>query len=150
MRAAPRFIPIAIAIAASLSVVPTLTARAQDDKSAPLPKTIDWKIKALDSAPLKVVATRYDAKTTTAFWVVELVRDLTSNEDGADWAPAFRDRRRAFISFELLDADGIVVKRLPARYYGEYVFQRGKRFGIILEMPEDLLPAVKTIEAIGK
>lgn len=135
-------------------LAPALPSFGQDDKKAsapkdaPLPKEITWKVKALDQAPTKVIAARYDARKHVAFWVLELVRDLTMDEDGTDWAPAFRDGGRTFVSFELHDADGVVIKSGRARYYGEYVHQKGKRFGVILELPPEVIDYVKTVEAV--
>jgi hypothetical protein len=122
----------------------------EDKKVAPLPKDITWQLTALDQPPIKVVATRYDAKLNAAFWVLELVRDLDVYEDGAYWGPAFRDGQRPRFRFELRNADGIVLRTLDSRYIGEYVNKAGKRFGAVLELPQSLVPIIKTVEAVMK
>lgn len=122
----------------------------QPKKGSPLPKGVNWKLQALDQAPLKVISTQYDAKSQTIFWVLELVRDFDVFEDVAHWGPAFKEGRRTRFRFELHDADGILLKTVEARYVGEYVSKAGKRFGAVLELPFELLADTKTIEAVGK
>lgn len=126
-------------------------AQSQDKPKGPsLPKNIEWKLQALDQAPCKVVSTHFDPKRGEIFWVMELVRDLDVYEDIAHWAPAYKDGKRTRFRFEFQDADGIVMKTVEGRYYGEYVTKAGKRFGAVLESPLDLPRETKTVEALAK
>jgi hypothetical protein len=140
-----------LALASFLGLCGAATAAGQPDKKGqPLPKDITWKLKALEQEPLRVIATRFDPKIASAFWVLELTRDLDVYEDSAYWGPAFRDKGRPRFRFELHNADGIVLRTVEARYIGEYVNRAGKRFGAVLELPLDIVPFIKTVEVITK
>src|SRR5262245_7076518 len=138
-----------VALAALFALPLWSPAVGQDKKGPPLPKGITWNLEALDRAPLKVITTFYDPKTRSVSWVIELVRDLDVYEDGAHWAPAYKDKRTRF-RFELHDEYGIVMKTVDARYVGEYVTKAGKRFGAVLDLPPDLYDQLKTVEALPK
>ena len=114
------------------------------------PKDVVWKFQALDQAPFKVVSTQYDPKDKAFFWVIELVRDLDVYEDIAHWAPAYKEGRRTRFRFEFHDDDGIIMKTTDGQYVGEYVTKAGKRFGVGLVLPPDLMKYTKTVEAVGK
>ena len=139
-----------LALAALFVLAPLRASLGQEKKGPPLPKEVNWKLQALDQAPFKVVSTQYDPKSTSLYWVIELVRDLDVYEDGAYWAPAFKDGRRTRFRFECHDADGIVLKIIEGRYVGEYVSKAGKRFGTLLEVPPEVAQRTKTVEALAK
>lgn len=147
--ASPRLVSAGL-VASSLLLLLAASPAQDAKKGSPLPKGVTWKLQALDQSPLKVISTQYDAKSQTIFWVLELVRDFDVFEDGAHWGPAFKEGRRTRFRFELHDADGIVLKTVDARYVGEYVTKVGKRFGAVLELPFELLPYTKTVEAVAK
>jgi hypothetical protein len=144
-----RHVPAAL-VAACLLFSWTAVPAQDVKKPSPLPKEITWKLQVLDELPFKVVTTTYDAKAQTVFWVIELVRDLDVFEDGAHWAPAYKEGRKTRFRFELVDIDGIVLKTVEGRYVGEYVTRAGKRFGAVLELPFELVKYTKTIEAVAK
>jgi hypothetical protein len=141
------------ASAAALLVSCASFAAGQDDKDekpvklVPLPKDVVWKLQVFEQQPVKII--RMQELPRGRFWVFELTRDLDVYEDGAHWGPAFKQLRPRF-RFELHNADGIVLKTVDARYIGEYVNKAGKRFGAVLDVPNELAGAVKTIEAIVK
>ena len=138
-----------VALAALFVLVPWSASVGQEKKAPPLPKGITWNLQALDQAPLKVIATYYNPKIKSVSWVLELVRDLDVYEDGAYWAPAQKLGRTRF-RFELHDENGIIMKTIDARYFGEYVTKAGKRFGAVLDLPPDLFEQIKTVEALAK
>lgn|SRR5262249_26448703 len=142
-------ITAAFALTALWVFPPANVSDGQEKKGSPLPKGIIWKLDALDRAPLKVITTFYDPKNRSVSWVIELVRDLDVYEDGAYWAPAFKEKRTRF-RFELQNEHGIVMKTVDGRYVGEYVTKAGKRFGAMLELPPDVYDQLKTVEALPK
>ena len=140
-----------LALAGFVGLCAVLKAPGQDDKKeSPLPKEITWKLKGLNEEPLRVVTTRYDPKGHAAFWVLELVRDLDVFEDITHWGPAYKEARRPRFRFELHNADGIVLRTIEGQYIGEYVNRAGKRFGVVVELPEEYVKIIKTVEVVTK
>ena len=150
-----RKITAGLAPACLLVLLPLAPALGQDEKKPmPLPKEITWKLQALDQEPLKVISTQFlpdfAPKTSAVIWVLELTRDLNVYEDGAYWAPAYKESKRPLFRFEFQDAAGIVMRTADCQYIGEYVTKAGKRFGALLVSPPDLPRATKTVEAVPK
>jgi hypothetical protein len=140
-----------LALGGFLVVSLGLPAAAQEKPMLPpLPKGITWKLRVLDEEPIRVVSAEFDPKNRLAFWVIELVRDFDVYEDGAHWGPAFKEGNRPRFRFELHDADGIVLKTVDGRYVGDYVNKAGKRFGVALVLPPELVLRIRTVEAVGK
>jgi hypothetical protein len=132
---------------ATLLLLMPVPGRSGQEPNANLPEEITWKLAELNKAPLRLVATQYDAKLRAVLWTLELTRDLDVVEDALYWAPAYRFEKRPLIRFEFQNAQGIILKTVDAKYFGEYVNKKGKRFGAFLAIPDEALPATKIVEA---
>lgn len=106
------------------------------------PEFVKWNLDRLREEPFKLLKATPDPRTGQVRFLVEFTRRPELSEL-FDW-----QNRGAPVFFRFMDEDGVVLRSVKPRLEGEMIAEKGARFRLVLQMPEEqLLLQTHTIKA---
>ncbi len=107
-------------------------AAAQRQKKAP---AITWDLKRLDEDPVRLIKAVHGLAGGRTAFVVELTRTVNKPSEVLEW-----ERGDPFV-FRFLDEDEVVLKTVRPQLDGELVREKGRRFRLVVSLPEERILA---------
>jgi hypothetical protein len=95
------------------------------------PELVKWNLDRLQQEPFKLIKATPDARTGQVRFVVEFTRRPELSEM-FDWG-----NRKTLVIFRFRDEDGVTLRSMTPRLDGEMITEKGARFRLILQMPEE-------------
>jgi hypothetical protein len=121
---------------------PVTPAQKGPDVPGDAPELVKWNLDRLRQEPFKLIKATPDPQTGQVRFLVEFTRRPELAEM-FDW-----EHRGAPVLFRFQDEDGVVLRTIKPRLEGELISEKGARFRLILQMPEEqLLIHTYTIKA---
>jgi hypothetical protein len=93
-----------------------------------------WDLKIFDLDPVRFVKATYDPEKQAVKFVLEFSRDLRPAD--FEW-----DKNTPPYTIRFLDADGVALKSFTAHYEGDVIRRQGRRFRLLLDMPNAMTDA---------